>query len=83
MPLYEDGVSVSLLVKKDIFKVLDYGWELLRNTPDHSKSITWVVLETKKEHKIFGICNTHFLWMQQTIHLFMWTWNCNSSSSRY
>lgn len=64
-PLYEDGVSVPMLVKKDKFKVLDYGWELLRNTPDHSKSITWAVLEVKEEHKIFGICNTHFWWMER------------------
>lgn len=64
-PLYEDGVNVPLLVKKDTFKVLDYGWELLRNTPDHSKSITWAVLETKEEHKVFGVCNTHFWWMER------------------
>ncbi len=37
------------------------GYELLTETPDLSKAITWAVFENKnKEH--FGFCNTHFWW---------------------
>lgn len=64
-PLYEDGSSVPLLVKKEKFRVLDFGWELLRYTPDHSKSIAWAVLERKEDAKVFGVCNTHFWWMKR------------------
>lgn len=65
MQLYEGASSVPLLVKKDQFKVLGYGNEGLKDTPDHSKAITWAVLETKSDNKIFGVCNTHFWWMER------------------
>lgn len=64
-PLYEGAVSVPLLIKKDQFSVLGFGNEGLKDTPDYSKAITWAVLETKANKKVFGVCNTHFWWMER------------------
>lgn len=61
--LYEGGISVPMLIKKECFSVEEYGYEQLRNTPDRSKAITWAVLKKKADGKVFGVCNTHFWWM--------------------
>ena len=37
------------------------GYELLSETPDLSKAITWAVFENKDKER-FGFCNTHFWW---------------------
>lgn len=65
-PLYEGGSYVPMVIKKDKFKVLSHGYEGFRNTPDASKAITWAVLESKEDGKVFGVCNTHFWWMRGT-----------------
>lgn len=64
-PLYGEAVYLPLLVKTEVFAVLEYGWELFKNTPDHSKAVTWAVLQRKEDKKTFGICNTHFWWMER------------------
>ncbi len=62
-PLHEGGNYVPLFVRRSKFKILECGYELLRNTPDRSKAITWAVLEDKETGKVFGAANTHFWWM--------------------
>lgn len=63
--LYNNINYVPLAVKKE-YKLLNYGYEYLENTPDKSKGITWAVLE--KEGKKFAVCNTHFWWMTGSEH---------------
>lgn len=39
------------------------GYEMLENTPDISKAITWAYFERKEaDKKSFAVCNTHFWW---------------------
>lgn len=52
---------VPLAVKRE-FAVLDHGYELLTDTPDESKGITWVVVRDPQTDRVFGVCNTHFWW---------------------
>lgn len=49
-----------LAVKKD-HSVLAFGFELLTDTPDETKSITWAVLERACSGR-FAVCCTHFWW---------------------
>ena len=44
------------------FSYLSKGYELLENTPDISKAITWAVFESKVGGVRFAVCNTHFWW---------------------
>jgi len=62
-PLHEGFNYVPLFVKRSKYKILECGYEPLRNTPDRSKAITWAVLEDKETGKVFGVANTHFWWM--------------------
>ena len=62
-PLHEGGNYVPMFVKRSKFKILECGYEVLRNTPDRSKAITWAVLQDKETGKPFGAANTHFWWM--------------------
>ncbi|MBQ4120060.1 MAG: hypothetical protein IJD45_06700 [Clostridia bacterium] len=57
--LYNNINYVPMAIKKE-YKLLNYGYEYLENTPDISKGITWAVLE--KDGKVFAVCNTHFWW---------------------
>ncbi len=61
-PLFEGANYVPLFIKRSKYKILENGWELLKNTPDQSKAITWAVLEEKESGKLFGVANTHFWW---------------------
>lgn len=63
--LYDNINYVPMAIKKE-YKLLNYGYEYLENTPDKSKGITWAVIE--KDGKKFGVCNTHFWWMTGTEH---------------
>lgn len=56
------GNYTPLFYKRDRFKLLKRGWELLAETPDKSKSITWAVLESTENGNEVAVCNTHFWW---------------------
>ncbi|MBQ7916245.1 MAG: hypothetical protein IJ315_05605 [Firmicutes bacterium] len=56
---------VPLAFKKK-YTLLDKGYELLQETPDRSKAITWAVLQDGD--KTFAVCNTHFWFMMGPEH---------------
>lgn len=56
------GNYTPLFYKREKFNLAKRGWELLSETPDKSKSITWAVLESVDSGKRFAVCNTHFWW---------------------
>jgi len=59
---------VPFVFKKSIgLSYIAKGYELLSETPDLSKAITWAVFENGEKEK-FGFCNTHFWWMQGPEH---------------
>ena len=64
-PLHEGFNYVPLFVRRSKFKILECGYEVLRNTPDRSKAITWAVIEDKETGKLCGVVNTHFWWMSR------------------
>ena len=54
---------VPFIFGKDIgFSYISKGYELLENTPDLSKAITWAVFKSKEGDVRFAVCNTHFWW---------------------
>ena len=60
-----NGVNyVPLAIKKGI-KLIDDGFEYLKNTPDSSKAITWAVVE--QNNVVVAICNTHFWWKRTVV----------------
>lgn len=63
--LYNNINYVPLAIKKE-YKLLNYGYEYLENTPDISKGITWAVIE--KDNKRLAVCNTHFWWKTGAEH---------------
>ncbi len=63
--LYNNINYVPMAIKKE-YKLLNYGYEYLENTPDISKGITWAVIE--KEDKRLVVCNTHFWWKTGAEH---------------
>jgi len=59
---------VPFVFKKSIgLSYIAKGYELLSETPDLSKAITWAVFENGEKEK-FGFCNTHFWWMEGEEH---------------
>ncbi len=53
---------VPFVFKKNVgLSYIAKGYELLCNTPDLAKAITWAVFENKERER-FGFCNTHFWW---------------------
>lgn len=66
-PLHEGFNYVPLFIKRSKYKILECGYEPLRNTPDRSKAITWAVVEDKETGKVCGVANTHFWWMARGI----------------
>ncbi len=44
------------------FSYIAKGYELLSETPDPSKAITWAVFESMGGNVKFAVCNTHFWW---------------------
>ena len=62
---FELNNYTPLLFKKQRYDLIECGWELLSDTPDPSKSITWAVLSDKQTGVKFGVCNTHFWWMER------------------
>ena len=63
--LYNNINYVPMAIKKD-YKLLNYGYEYLENTPDKSKGITYAVIE--KDNVKCVVCNTHFWWMTGEEH---------------
>lgn len=59
------GDFTPLFYKKSMFELKECGWELLENTPDLSKSITYAVLKCKSSEKRICVLNTHFWWMKR------------------
>lgn len=66
--LYENTNFVPLLVKKGKFDLRAKGYEMLNDTPDRSKAITWAYLIDKESGKSFAVCNTHFWWKSGEEH---------------
>ena len=64
-PLHDGANFVPMFVRRSKYKILECGYEMLRNTPDRSKAITWAVLEDRETGKVFGAANTHFWWMSR------------------
>lgn len=64
-PLHDGANFVPMFVRRSKYKILECGYEMLRNTPDRSKAITWAVLEDRETGKVFGAVNTHFWWMSR------------------
>lgn len=56
------GNYTPLFYKKSAFDLIECGWELLKDTPDLSKSITYAVLKCKTSKKLICALNTHFWW---------------------
>lgn len=50
------------------FSYIAKGYELLSDTPDLSKAITWAVFESKQGAVRFAVCNTHFWWKAGAEH---------------
>lgn len=59
--LYDNFNFTPMAVKKAL-GILASGFEFLDDTPDTSKTITWAVLKSQDDEKVFGVCNTHFWW---------------------
>ncbi len=57
-----DNINYVPMAIKKGYEVVAKGYEMLAETPDASKAITWAVLKDK-DGKVFGVCNTHFWWM--------------------
>lgn len=53
---------VPVAVKKE-YELVAKGYEMLRNTPDKSKAITWAVIKHKENENVAAVLNTHFWWM--------------------
>lgn len=58
-----DAVNYTPVAVKKNYEMIANGFEMLEDTPDRSKVITWAVLRDKDDKKLFGVCNTHFWWM--------------------
>lgn len=58
---------VPIAVKKEL-NIVAYGFEYLTDTPDCSKAISWVVLQSLVNQTYFAICNTHFWWKKGEEH---------------
>ena len=61
--LFGNTNYVPMAVRNN-YKLIAKGYELLEETPDKSKAITWAVLLDKEQKKSFGVCNVHFWWKQ-------------------
>lgn len=51
--VYKKSSGVNLMAK---------GYEMLSETPDESKAITWAVLQKPQTGAGIAVCNTHFWW---------------------
>ncbi len=56
--LFSTQNYTPLVYKTDKYRIVEKGWKYLSDTPDDSKSITWVVLKDKKSQELFACCNT-------------------------
>ncbi len=63
---FDKSIYVPMAVSKR-YNMLAYGFEYLENTPDPSKSITWVVLGENSKASC-SVCNTHFWWKEGPEH---------------
>lgn len=60
----DNNINYVPLAFNKKYKLLAKGYEKLCDTPDPSKAITWAVLCDEVANELFGVCNTHFWWMQ-------------------
>lgn len=58
---------VPLAYKRDKFCLRAKGYEMLDDTPDESKAVTWAYLEAKSGERL-AVCNTHFWWKSGPEH---------------